>query len=641
MKSLRYILELGNTDYDKNRTTDPMSKPKKKKNVLFIGDANTKSSNSYARQILNSGVVTGEIRASIEGTAQEILKLVRAHNADNYNIISIQYSNMFPKELNADIDALRAAFNEATQYGAKLIVITNAAKEHVPYAHVKYEFDEDIWNWLSNQQTESDYVIDIRRITNNKSFFEKNGLTFNKDTQNVITKLWLDVLKDIAPETNTAALKSQEARKRLDKQKSKKKLTYIKGQKSNDLIPIQKRLVSLGYEINSTEFGKMGENTIEAIKKFQVLNGLAVNGQLSEKMISLLKSPAAQAFSSWKYAVKNILGVDEQEPEEEITTPEDLHSYISTGGTFSFDRDADEYQTKSDAPVIDQAAAILRREESFSSTPGWDVNNWRVGFGSSTVTKPNGTVIKLSSKQTEKPNIKISIEDAERDLIRRLKNEFIPHTIKTIGPVAAELNNATIAALTSVTYNYGTLPMSVVEACQSKDINQIANAVKNLSANKKRRTREANWIANSNSEMQNEPNLSTSKNGKLTNSELKSIGHGGHRLNPKAADAFLEMEKAANEDGIKFNVTDSYRTLSIQNAIFDWNHYNSTGKKRKKGTINTAAAYPGTSNHGWGKAIDVFPTSAQTWIKSNGEKFGWSWAEGRSVGEPWHFTYIK
>lgn len=323
MKSLRYIFELGNTDYDKNRTTDPTSKPKKKKNVLFIGDANTKSANSYAKQILNSGVVTGEIRASIEGTAQEILKLVRAHNADNYNIVSIQYSNMFPKELNADIDALRAAFNEATQYGAKLIVITNSAKEHVPYAHVKYEFDEDIWNWLSNQQNESDYVIDIRRITNNKSFFEKNGLTFNKDTQNVITKLWLDVLKDIAPETNTAALKSQEARKRLNKQKSKKKLTYIKGQKSNDLIPIQNRLVSLGYEINSTEFGKMGEGTIEAIKKFQVMNGLAVNGQLSEKMISLLKSPTAQAFSGWQYAIKNILGVDEQEPEKAEIVPDE------------------------------------------------------------------------------------------------------------------------------------------------------------------------------------------------------------------------------------------------------------------------------------------------------------------------------
>lgn len=323
MKSLRYILEVDNTDYDKKRTSDAMSKPKKKKNVLFIGDANTKSANSYAKQILNSGVVTGEIRGAIEGTAQEILNLVRAHNADNYNIVSIQYSNMFPTDLNSDIDALRAAFNEAIQYGAKLILITNSAKEHVPYAHVKYEFDEDIWNWISNQQTQSDYVVDIRRITNNKSFFEKNGLTFNKDTQNLIAKLWLNVLKDIAPDVNTAAVKAQEKRKQLNKQKSKKKLTYVKGQKSNELIPIQKRLKELGYEIASSERGVMGSNTIEAIKKFQVLNGLAVNGQLSDKMISLLKSPAAQPFSDWKYAVKNILTVDEQEPEEETVTPDE------------------------------------------------------------------------------------------------------------------------------------------------------------------------------------------------------------------------------------------------------------------------------------------------------------------------------
>jgi flagellum-specific peptidoglycan hydrolase FlgJ len=321
MKSLRYILEVDTTDYDKKRTSDPTSKPKKKKNVLFIGDANTRASNSYAKQIINSGIVTGEIRASFEGTAQEILKLVRAHNADNYDIVSIQYSNIFPTKLNNDIDALRVAFDEAVQFGAKLIVITNASKEHVPYAHVKYETDEAIWNWLSNQQTESDYTIDIRQITNNKSFFEKNGVIFNKDTQNMISRLWLDVLADIDPKANTGAVVSQEKRKELNKQKTKKKLNYIKGQKSNDLIPIQKRLRALGYEISDKERGTMGDGTIEAIKKFQVLNGLAVSGQLSDKMISLLNSPKAKQYSDWQYAVKNILGVDEQEPDKESINP--------------------------------------------------------------------------------------------------------------------------------------------------------------------------------------------------------------------------------------------------------------------------------------------------------------------------------
>lgn len=644
MKTLRYILEVDNTDYDKNRTSDSMSKPKKKKNVLFIGDANTKSANSYARQIINSGTVTGEIRASFEGTAQEILKLVRAHNADNYNIVSIQYSNIFPEQLNNDIDALSAALSEAKQYGAKVILISNPAKEHVPYGHVKYESDIDIWNWITKQQTQADYTIDIRQITNDKTFFEKNGLLFSKDTQNIITKLWLDVLKDIDPYVDTKTIKKQDQRKLLNKQKTSKKWNYNKGQKYQELIPIQKRLEQLGYDIQDNELGSMNDSTIEAIKKFQMMNSLAVTGQITNDFVTKLKSVSAIEYSDWKYALKNIIQPDAQEDNElEIAADE----YQSTGGSYTMYTPAGEsYNTTYDAPVTTQAKVILRREESFSSTPGWDVNNWRVGFGSSTITRPDGSILKLSSDKSARPNIKISVEDAERDLERRVRDEFIPRTIKNIGPAAADLNNGTIAALTSVTYNYGSLPTSVVDACQSKDVNKIAQAVRNLSANKKRRTREANWILGSATKsaaanVSKASNLSTSKNGKLSNAELKSIGHGGHRLEPNAANAFLEMEKAANDAGITFNVTDSYRPFSVQNAIFDWDYYNKTGINRKKGTAKISAAVPGTSNHGWGKAIDVFPTEAQTWIKTNGEQYGWSWAEGRSVGEPWHFTYIK
>jgi hypothetical protein len=132
-----------------------------------------------------------------------------------------------------------------------------------------------------------------------------------------------------------------------------------------------------------------------------------------------------------------------------------------------------------------------------------------------------------------------------------------------------------------------------------------------------------------------------SKNGQLSSSELKSIGN-GHFLAPAAADDFLKMKAAAAKDKIDIKLTDSYRPLSVQTNKFDWDLFNRTGKKKK---INTngriAMAYPGTSNHGLGRAIDVDGSAAQKWIRDNGEAYGWSWAEGRSVGEPWHFTYVK
>lgn len=74
----------------------------------------------------------------------------------------------------------------------------------------------------------------------------------------------------------------------------------------------------------------------------------------------------------------------------------------------------------------------------------------------------------------------------------------------------------------------------------------------------------------------------------------------------------------------------SYRTYSAQ--LYYWNLYRSG-----RGNV---AAYPGTSNHGWGKAVDVATTTMAYYIRRYGSKFGWSHAEGARVGEWWHFTYV-
>ena len=141
-------------------------------------------------------------------------------------------------------------------------------------------------------------------------------------------------------------------------------------------------------------------------------------------------------------------------------------------------------------------------------------------------------------------------------------------------------------------------------------------------------------------------------NGNLPDSELKPIGIGNHKLQKEAADAFIKMAAAARAAGVTPALSDSYRTYAIQSAIFDWDLYTSTGgshsdtkgnrsaKRKKKGTGGkVAAAFPGTSNHGWGKAIDVAGAEFKKFIRNHGTDYGWSWYEGRSVHEDWHFTY--
>lgn len=136
-------------------------------------------------------------------------------------------------------------------------------------------------------------------------------------------------------------------------------------------------------------------------------------------------------------------------------------------------------------------------------------------------------------------------------------------------------------------------------------------------------------------------------NGRLDQSALAPIEDAtgkssSHKLNPVAAKAYNDMVAAAKAAGIEWGITDSYRPYEIQDRIFDWDRYNSTGKRVKKGT-NVPAAYPGTSNHGWGSAVDIkvkYGDSAHTWLTQNAAKFGFSNPFSNPRTEPWHWEHL-
>lgn len=120
------------------------------------------------------------------------------------------------------------------------------------------------------------------------------------------------------------------------------------------------------------------------------------------------------------------------------------------------------------------AKALLRKKEGFRSSPYWDVNAHRIGYGSDTVTYADGSVVKV------RPGMKISRADAERDLDRRAR-EFAETAIKQVGRREwGALPPAAQAALTSVTYNYGKLPNSVANAVKTGNVEMVAAAVEGL-----------------------------------------------------------------------------------------------------------------------------------------------------------------
>ena len=126
------------------------------------------------------------------------------------------------------------------------------------------------------------------------------------------------------------------------------------------------------------------------------------------------------------------------------------------------------------------------------------------------------------------------------------------------------------------------------------------------------------------------------------------------RLRQDAYESLTRMlNRAVAETGVNFSIWSALRTKADQVALFRAN-YRNTGRTRKTkstdrwfgGTVwerkpgSVAVASPDLgSNHQTGVAIDIHPAAIQAWIKANGGRFGWSWAEGKRNGEDWHFRY--
>jgi D-alanyl-D-alanine carboxypeptidase len=122
--------------------------------------------------------------------------------------------------------------------------------------------------------------------------------------------------------------------------------------------------------------------------------------------------------------------------------------------------------------------------------------------------------------------------------------------------------------------------------------------------------------------------LSHYENGRIPAALLKSLGTGNHRLWAPAADKFKAMSAAAARDGVHLGVNDSYRSYAEQ-----------VDMARRKGLYSQGglAAKPGTSDHGWGKSVDLaLDGRAQSWMRTHAAQYGFTANVPR---ESWHWTY--
>lgn len=147
-----------------------------------------------------------------------------------------------------------------------------------------------------------------------------------------------------------------------------------------------------------------------------------------------------------------------------------------------------------------QTIRLLKQFEGFRGKAYWDVNAFRVGYGSDTVTRPDGTVRATTS------STRVTEADALRDLERRVKetSDTVKRQIGSdrYGAFTPEQQ----AALNSIAYNYGSLPKRIIDAVRSGTAQEMAAAVRGLGGdnrgiNRDRRNREAAILETPNTEL--------------------------------------------------------------------------------------------------------------------------------------------
>lgn len=283
---------------------------------------------------------------------------------------------------------------------------------------------------------------------------------------------------------------------------------------------LEKSLKSLDREIEQVKMEMELQKSISNNTAIAILNSRIMEQQRSldsnaldnanRRLSNLTKSADANAEDS---SNGGLSGFPKQLTEEYIPIPKSEGTEINNiYGSFATGTPTPSSSTSSSAgsyasigaisgTAMEQAQGLLRKFEGFSSSTYWDVNAYRTGYGSDTITKADGSVVKVVKGMT------VSREDAERDLARR-SQIFANQAKREISATAWDkLTPNAQAVLTSYIYNYGSLKKteSVIKAArksaESGDMTDLATAIRNRQVdnegkNAKRRNQEADYILN-------------------------------------------------------------------------------------------------------------------------------------------------
>ena len=102
------------------------------------------------------------------------------------------------------------------------------------------------------------------------------------------------------------------------------------------------------------------------------------------------------------------------------------------------------------------------------------------------------------------------------------------------------------------------------------------------------------------------------------------------RLAPRLLDALREAARDAAQEGVEIRVNSGWRSSAYQEQLLD----EAVARHGSRSEAARWVATPRTSAHVAGRAVDVGPSSAASWLAANGDRYGLCQTYRN---EPWHY----
>ena len=242
-------------------------------NVLFISDNGVDKSKGYARKLISSGVVTGEIYTANDQPADELVPLVYYNLASGYyDAVVIQCSGLYDDDEEIILEKFQLIADICNRKQIEPIFITIPTDRFITDDKYSRINRNKINSWIKSNVT----YVDLLKIDDD-IYFSRDGKRLGKLGNALIYDRLKRIFISYEEETEDLPIETETNPRQLRK--------------------VQRTLAKLGYAIDSKELKriKSGKSTEKAIEEFQLKNGLTPTGELNKQTLFKLFSISAIA----------------------------------------------------------------------------------------------------------------------------------------------------------------------------------------------------------------------------------------------------------------------------------------------------------------------------------------------------------